>query len=143
MVAQGSCPTDEPVASADRARMPPKRKRKSMRYEFIEVSTSDHVTTVTINRPQVMNALHPYAAREMDAAFDAFQADDDQWVAILTGAGDLFAGAFLWGLAEGYDPETCARMGNIAASEIIVHIGARPEADLRELFISAGVLQHH
>jgi len=88
MVAQGSCATDEPVASADRARMPPKRKRKSLRYEFIEVSTSDHVTTVTINRPQVMNALHPYAAREMDAAFDAFQADDDQWVAILTGAGD-------------------------------------------------------
>ena len=59
-----------------------------MRYEHIEVSTSDHVTTVTINRPHVMNALHPYAAREMDVAFDAFEADDDQWVAILTGAGD-------------------------------------------------------
>ena len=59
-----------------------------MSYEFIEVSTSDHVTTVTIARPQVMNALHPYAAKEMDDAFDAFQADDDQWVAILTGSGD-------------------------------------------------------
>ena len=58
-----------------------------MSYEFIEVSTSDHVTTVTINRPHVMNALHPYAAREMDDAFNLFQADDDQWVAILTGAG--------------------------------------------------------
>ena len=59
-----------------------------MSYEFIEVSTSDHVTTVTINRPQVMNALHPYAAKEMDDAFNAFQADDEQWVAILTGTGD-------------------------------------------------------
>ena len=59
-----------------------------MGYEFIEVSTSDHVTTVTINRPQVMNALHPQAAREMDEAFDVFEADDEQWVAILTGAGD-------------------------------------------------------
>ena len=59
-----------------------------MSYEFIEVSTSGHVTTMTINRPQVLNALHPYAGREMDEAFNAFQDDDEQWVAILTGAGD-------------------------------------------------------
>ena len=59
-----------------------------MSHEFIEVSTSEHVTTVTINRPQVMNALHPHAVIEMDKAFDAFQEDADQWVAILTGAGD-------------------------------------------------------
>ena len=59
-----------------------------MSYEFIEVSTSDHVTTVTIDRPQVLNALHPYAVREMEKAFDTFQDDDEQWVAILTGAGD-------------------------------------------------------
>ena len=59
-----------------------------MSYECIEVSTADHVTTVTINRPQVMNALNPQAVWEMEAAFDAFQSDDDQWVAILTGAGE-------------------------------------------------------
>ena len=59
-----------------------------MSYEHIEVSTADHVTTVTINRPQVMNALHPRAVWELEWAFDAFQHDDDQWVAILTGAGD-------------------------------------------------------
>ena len=57
-----------------------------------------------------------------------------------TGAGDLFAGAFLWGLAEGHDLETCGRMGCIAASEIIGHVGARPEADLKALFKSQGVL---
>lgn len=56
-----------------------------------------------------------------------------------TGAGDLFAGAFLWGLAEGRDLETCGRMGCIAASEIISHLGARPEADLRALFARHGV----
>ena len=59
-----------------------------MSYEFIEVSTSDHVTTVTINRPRVMNALHPHAVREMEEAFDGFQQDAEQWVAILTGAGE-------------------------------------------------------
>jgi len=51
-----------------------------------------------------------------------------------TGAGDLFAGAFLWGLAEGHDLETCGRLGNIAGAEVIGHIGARAEADLRALF---------
>ena len=58
-----------------------------MSDEFIEVSRAGHVTTVTIDRPEVLNALHPYAVREMDEVFNAFQDDDDQWVAILTGAG--------------------------------------------------------
>ena len=51
-----------------------------------------------------------------------------------TGAGDLFAGAFLWALCEGHDLPACGRMGCVAASEVISHIGARPEADLRQLF---------
>ncbi|MGB0959673.1 MAG: adenosine kinase [Halocynthiibacter sp.] len=58
-----------------------------------------------------------------------------------TGAGDLFAGAFLWGLTNGYDVETCGRMGCVAASEIISHIGARPEADLQDMFQSHGLLK--
>jgi sugar/nucleoside kinase (ribokinase family) len=57
-----------------------------------------------------------------------------------TGAGDLFAGAFLWGLTQGRDLETCARMGNLAASEVISHIGARPEADLKALFRKNGLI---
>jgi len=57
-----------------------------------------------------------------------------------TGAGDLFAGAFLWGLVNGYGLETCTRMANVAASEIISHIGARPEADLKTLFSRHGLL---
>lgn len=57
-----------------------------------------------------------------------------------TGAGDLFAGAFLWGLTNGHDLETCAKMGNVAASEVISHIGARPEADLKQMFAAQGLL---
>ena len=57
-----------------------------------------------------------------------------------TGAGDLFAGAFLWGLCEGHPLEICARMGNVAASEVISHIGARARADLRALFGKHGLL---
>ena len=57
-----------------------------------------------------------------------------------TGAGDAFAGAFLWGLAEGHALDICARMGNAAAGSVIQHIGPRPEADLREVFESAGLI---
>jgi len=58
----------------------------------------------------------------------------------VTGAGDLFAGAFLWGLTNHYDLEDCGRMGCIAAAEVISHVGARPESDLRALFSAEAVL---
>ncbi len=57
-----------------------------------------------------------------------------------TGAGDLFAGAFLWGLTNGYGLETCGQMACVAAAEIISHIGARPEAELQNLFEKHGLL---
>jgi enoyl-CoA hydratase/carnithine racemase len=57
-------------------------------YEFATVSREGPLTIVTINRPEVMNSLHPPANHELAAIFDAFAADPDQWVAIITGAGD-------------------------------------------------------
>jgi len=59
-----------------------------MSYEFIEVERRDRITVVTINRPKVMNALHPPTSAELDAAFNDFQDDPDQWILILTGAGE-------------------------------------------------------
>ena len=50
-----------------------------------------------------------------------------------TGAGDLFAAGFLQGLARGADHETAARLGALAAAEVIQHIGARPEVSLEQL----------
>jgi enoyl-CoA hydratase/carnithine racemase len=50
------------------------------------------LTVIAINRPEVMNALHPPAQQELCAAFDAFAGDPSQWVAILTGAGDRAIG---------------------------------------------------
>lgn len=57
-----------------------------------------------------------------------------------TGAGDLFASGFLFGLTSGFDMLTCGRMGCVAAGEVISHIGARPEADLSELFQEHGLI---
>ncbi len=56
-----------------------------------------------------------------------------------TGAGDAFAGAFLWALSQEYPLELCGRMGCVAASEVISHIGARPEGDLKALFQTEGL----
>jgi sugar/nucleoside kinase (ribokinase family) len=50
-----------------------------------------------------------------------------------TGAGDLYAAGFLYGLATGADPARCARLGGIAAAEVIAHIGARPRVPLSSL----------
>ena len=54
---------------------------------FASVEREGPLTIVTINRPDAMNALHPEANAELAEIFDAFAADPDQWVAILTGAG--------------------------------------------------------
>ena len=56
--------------------------------EFCLTERDGHLFTVTINRPDVMNACHPPANRELAAAFDEFAADPELWVAIITGAGD-------------------------------------------------------
>ena len=50
-----------------------------------------------------------------------------------TGAGDLFAAGFLFGLARGAGHENAGRLGALAAAEVIQHIGARPQVSLKEL----------
>jgi len=50
-----------------------------------------------------------------------------------TGAGDLYAAGFLYGFTRGKPLAECARLGGIAAAEIISHVGARPETPLKDL----------
>ncbi|MEE9277195.1 MAG: enoyl-CoA hydratase-related protein, partial [Dehalococcoidia bacterium] len=59
-----------------------------MAYEFITYEQDGRVVTITINRPEVLNAIHPPASVELTEAWNTFRDDDDAWVAILTGAGD-------------------------------------------------------
>jgi acetyl-CoA C-acetyltransferase len=58
------------------------------RYEHVLVRRDGHLLEVTINRPEVRNSLHPMANDELDHVFDAYFADPDLWVAIITGAGE-------------------------------------------------------
>ncbi len=56
-----------------------------------------------------------------------------------TGAGDLFAGGFLYGFTRGKDLAHCAKLGALCAAEIISHFGARPETKLNDLAAKAGL----
>jgi len=73
-----------------------------MSTEFCLVEKANHVMTVRINRPDRLNALHAPANAELGKVFDEFEADDDLWVAIITGEGRGFsAGNDLRYQAEG------------------------------------------
>ena len=50
-----------------------------------------------------------------------------------TGAGDLYAAGFMYGLSVGADLARCAELGSVAAGEVISHVGARPHVDLTTL----------
>lgn len=51
----------------------------------------------------------------------------------VTGAGDLYAAGFLYGIVNNYSPEKCGQLGSLCASEIIQYLGARPVTDLKAL----------
>lgn len=59
-----------------------------MTAEVVKVEREGRLTIITINRPEARNALDAAAQRQMAAAMDGFAQDDEQWVAILTAAGD-------------------------------------------------------
>ena len=59
-----------------------------MSYEFIKTETRGNILIVTMNRPEVYNAVHPPMQAEMDAVWNDFRDNPDLWVAVLTGAGD-------------------------------------------------------
>ncbi|MBS0471817.1 MAG: enoyl-CoA hydratase/isomerase family protein [Proteobacteria bacterium] len=78
-------------------------------HEFCKVEREGRLTIVTLNRPEVMNALHAAAHAELGQVFDEFAADPEQWVAIVTGAGER---AF----SAGNDLKVTAAGGGSAAS---------------------------
>src|ERR1700716_3580681 len=60
----------------------------TMDLKFSKVTRKGPVTIVTLSRPEIYNALHIDAHFELNKVFDDFSADPEQWVAIVTGAGD-------------------------------------------------------
>ncbi|HEY8337712.1 MAG TPA: adenosine kinase [Tardiphaga sp.] len=127
------------------------------RDEFLELMRSGTVDTIFANESE-LHAL--YQTSDFDTALGQLRSDvklgvvtrsekgcvvasKDGVVAVpafpidklvdTTGAGDLFAAGFLFGLARLASHHDCGRLGALAAAEVIQHIGARPQVSLKEL----------
>ncbi len=134
------------------------------RDEFLGLMRSRTVDLIFANEAELHSL---YQSSDFDAAIAALRADIDiavvtrsekgclvvgpddveavpafpvDRVVDTTGAGDLFAAGFLSGLARGADDRTCGSLGALAAAEVIQHIGARPEASLKDLARENGLL---
>ncbi len=59
-----------------------------MNFQFLTYETRGRIAYVTLNRPEVLNALHPPLVQELDAVWADFINNPEVWVAILTGAGE-------------------------------------------------------
>ena len=57
-------------------------------FQYCTVERRDHILTVTLNRPEVLNAMNPAAHFELDEVFDLYASDSEMRIAIITGAGD-------------------------------------------------------
>ena len=74
-----------------------------------------------------------------DGAATAIEVTAVATVVDTTGAGDLYAGGVLFGIARGASLETAGLLGSLAAAEIISHIGARPQVNLAKLAEESGI----
>ena len=81
-----------------------------MAYEFIKYEQDGPIVTVTINRPERMNAIHHYTSVELSDAWHRFRDDDSAWIGVLTGAGER---AFSAGNDLKFQAETVAEKGSM------------------------------
>ena len=86
--------------------------------EVAALTRSEHGSVVVSN-----DDIHVVAAHPVERVVDT------------TGAGDLYAAGFLYGLTHGRHLADCARLGAIAAAEVISHLGARPQTELATLAV--------
>ncbi len=97
----------------------------------LEVARDSEIAAITMGADGAM------AIREGEVvSVPAFKVDH---VEDATGAGDLFASGFLLGIARGQDMEAALKLGCLCASEIISHVGARPEKDLKQFAAEHGL----
>lgn len=88
-----------------------------MNYEHLDIHIEDGIATVTMNRPEVLNGLHPPAHAEMERVWDELGENDDVRVAILTGAGRAFnAGGDLNDMQERLSVDPAGGSGISAAA---------------------------
>lgn len=134
------------------------------RSEFLDLVRTGQVDTLFANDHELRSL---YETADLNTALDALAKDaqlgvvtlgekgsitvtGDERIAVgtpkvddivdLTGAGDVFAGGYLFGLANDMPLRTCAELGHLAASHVIEQMGPRPQTSLKQLAFDAGIL---
>lgn len=84
-----------------------------MNYQYITVTTAGHITRVTLNRPEVLNAINQQMHDELQYAFDRFAAADEQYLCVVAGAGEraFSAGSDLKAIAKAGKPNVYPASG--------------------------------
>jgi sugar/nucleoside kinase (ribokinase family) len=134
------------------------------RGEFLDLMRTGKVDTLFANEHELRSL---YETADLPTALDALAKDaelgvvtlgengsitvsGDQRIEVgtpkvdditdLTGAGDVFAGGYLYGLANQMPLSTCAELGHLAAAHVIAQMGPRPQTSLKQLAFDAGIL---
>ena len=94
----------------------------------------EHVAIAALTRSAVGSVILASGAEHLIAAAPVARVVDT------TGAGDLYASGFLYGLIRDLPLPTCGGIGSLCAAEIISHVGARPETSLSRLVAEAGLV---
>lgn len=98
------------------------------RFEEAADAVAGHVGTACLTRSEAGSVVVT-----ADGASVAVAAQPVDAVVDTTGAGDLYAAGYLVGHSRALDVAECARLGAIAAAEVISHVGARPQVPLASL----------
>lgn len=103
--------------------------------ELYEVATLDEAVAAVRGRCEIVAVTRSEKGSLVlaNGASHEVPAEPVETIVDTTGAGDSYAAGFLYGLTHGLELPVCARLGSIAAAEIISHFGARPQVDLRQL----------
>ncbi len=134
------------------------------RSEFLELMRTGQVDTLFANEHELRSL---YETSDLGSALDALSQDAELGVVTmgangsvtvsggerievatphvddiidLTGAGDLYAGGYLFGLANDLPLNTCAELGHLAAAHVITQMGPRPQTSLKQLAMDGGIL---
>ncbi|HTZ35427.1 MAG TPA: adenosine kinase [Stellaceae bacterium] len=103
-------------------------------FDAAAAAVRGHVRIAALTRSEKGSVIFADGAAHAVAAAPVARVVDT------TGAGDLYAAGVLFGLTRGLPLPTCGALGSLCAAEIISHVGARPEAALRQLVASAGLV---
>lgn len=103
-----------------------------------EVATLDEALALVRGRCEIVAVTRSERGSYVWAgdSFHEVPAEPVEHIVDTTGAGDSYAAGFLYGVTRGLELPLCARLGSIAAAEIISHFGARPMVDLKKLVAS-------